>query len=103
VVQNLIEDFLYERLPEGLVELDARGVIQAVVGGYQDRIEDLRSYSKKLELLFSPVGLPETGDNVVLVDITSAQGKVYTRSLDLSPTRPRTDRPRSSPGCSINW
>ena len=88
MIENLREDFLYQRLPEGLIELDERGLIQAVVGGYQDRLEDLRSYSRKLELLFQTNGLPETGDNVVLVDITTDQGKVYTRSLDIMSDTP---------------
>jgi hypothetical protein len=88
MIQNLQEQFLYDRLPAGLLELDERGLIQAVVGGYQDRIDDLRSYSRKLELLFQTDALPETGDNVVFVDIESDQGKVYTRSLDLQDDTP---------------
>jgi hypothetical protein len=98
VIQNLTEDFLYQRLPEGLVALDERGLIQAVVGGYQDRLEDLRSYSKKLELLFQTTGLPETGNNVVLVDIQSPQGKVYTRSLDL-----QSDTPADGTAALTTW
>jgi hypothetical protein len=98
VIQNLTEDFLYQRLPEGLVALDERGLIQAVVGGYQDRVEDLRSYSKKLELLFQTSGLPETGNNVVLVDITSGQGKVYTRSLDI-----QSDTPLDGTAALTTW
>lgn len=98
MIQNLTEDFLYQRLPEGLVALDERGLIQAVVGGYQDRVEDLRSYSKKLELLFQTSGLPETGNNVVLVDIQSEQGKVYTRSLDL-----QTDTPADGTAALTTW
>jgi hypothetical protein len=98
VIENLPEDFLYERLPEGLVELDARGLIQAVVGGYQDRIEDLRSYSRKMELLFQTSGLPETGNNVVLVDVQSDQGKVYTRSLDI-----QSDTPADGTAALTTW
>ena len=98
MIQNLTEDFLYQRLPEGLVALDERGLIQAVVGGYQDRVEDLRSYSKKLELLFQTEGLPETGNNVVLVDIQSGQGKVYTRSLDI-----QSDTPPEGTAALTTW
>jgi hypothetical protein len=98
VIQNLEEGFLYARLPEGLVSLDERGLIASVVGGYQDRVEDLRSYSKKLELLFQTSGLPETGNNVVMVDITSPQGKVYTRSLDL-----QTDTPPDGTAALTTW
>ena len=85
---NLPENYLYQRLPAGLIQLDERALIQAVVGGYQDRLDDLRSYSKKFQLFFSPVGLPETGPNVVFVDFTTSQGKVVTRSLDITTTTP---------------
>ena len=85
---NLHEGFLYERLPVGLIQLDERALIQSVVGGFQDRLEDLRSYSKKFQLFFSPVGLPEAGPNVVFVDLTTSGGRVVTRSLDLTSTTP---------------
>lgn len=83
-INNLSEDFLYEKLPAGLIELDERGLIQAVVGGYQQRVEDLRSYAKKLQDFYDPTAFPETGNNAVLVDLESAQGKAYTRSLDIT-------------------
>ena len=87
---NLPEDFLYERLPAGLIALDERALIQAVVGGYQDRLEDLRAYGGKFQLFFSPVGLPEAGPNVVFVDFTTDQGRVVTRSLEITTTTPTT-------------
>ncbi len=85
---NLTEDFLYQRLPQGLIELDERYLIQSVLGGYQDRIEDLRAYAKKFQLFFSPIGLPETGPNVVMVDMTGPGGKSFTRSLDITSDTP---------------
>ena len=85
---SLPEDFLYERLPQALLSLDERGLIQSVVGGYQDRLEDLRAYSKDFQLFFSSVGLPQTGYNVVFVDLTTTQGVVITRSLDIDATTP---------------
>jgi PhoD-like phosphatase len=88
MIKNLTEDFLYDRLPEGIIELDERGLIQAVVGGFQDRLEDLRAYGKKLQLFFTTEGLPETGNNAVLVDLVSDQGKAYTRSLDIEDETP---------------
>jgi hypothetical protein len=93
-LQNLVEDFLYDLLPEGIITLDERGLIQAVVGGYQDRVDDLRSYTSKFELLITGDGVPETdnsGDpinNVVLCQIRSPQGKVYNRSLDFTDETP---------------
>lgn len=85
---NLPEEFLYQRLPQGLIELDERALIQAVLGGTQDRIEDLRAYGKKFTLFFSPVGLPELGPNVVLVNLTGPGGKSFTRSLDITSSTP---------------
>lgn len=88
MISNLPEDFLYDRLPEALVDLDARGLIQAVIGGVQDRIEDLRAYGKGMQQFFAVNAFPQTTDNVVLVDIQSSQGKVYTRSLDIQDDTP---------------
>lgn len=79
---------MLDRLPEGVVELDERGLIRAVLGGFQDRLEDLRSFADKFELFFSPIGLPESGNNVVLVDLQSAQGNIYTRSLSIKHDTP---------------
>jgi len=87
-LQNLPERFLYERLPQGLIELDERTLIWAVTSGYQDRIEDLRAYAKKFQLFFAPYALPERGSNVVFADLQSDAGKVYTRSLDLASDTP---------------
>lgn len=93
-LQNLAEDFLYDLLPEGIIDLDEQGLIQAVVGGYQDRVDDLRSYTSKFELLVTGNGLPETDNdgnpvnNVVLCQIQSPQGKVYNRSLDFKDDTP---------------
>lgn len=85
---NLPENFLYDRLPAAIVELDERQLICAVVGGYQDRLDDSRAFAKKLQLFFSPAGLPETGPNVVLVDLTTSQGRVVSRSLDITVDTP---------------
>lgn len=68
--------------------MDERGLIQAVVGGFQDRLEDLRSYGKKMQLFFSAYGLPDPQNNVVSVVLTSQPGKVYKRSLDLTDETP---------------
>lgn len=93
MIRNLPEEFLYQRLPAGLLELDERGLIAAVVGGFQDRLGDLRSVSRKMDLLFQTSGLPELGNNVILVDLQSAQGKVFTRSLDITDSTPADGKP----------
>jgi len=68
--------------------MDERGLIQAVCGGFQDRLEDLRSYGKKMQLFFSVYGLPDPENNVVSVVLLSQQGKVYKRSLDITDETP---------------
>ena len=48
MIGNLTEQFLYERLPEAVINGDERGYIEAVISGYQDRLEDVRAYAKNL-------------------------------------------------------
>ena len=88
MVRNLPESFVYEKLPEAIITADERGLIAAVMGGTQDRLEDLRSYSRKLRYLLDPGALPDTGNNVVLADVLSDQGVVFTRSLELTEETP---------------
>ena len=103
-LQNLAEDFLYDLLPEGIISLDEQGLIQAVVGGYQDRVDDLRAYTSKFELLITGSGLPETDEsgnptnNVVLCQIQSPEGKVYNRSLELA-----DDTPENGTADLLTW
>ncbi len=95
---NLNEDFLYDRLPQGVIDLDEKGLIQAVVGGIQDRLEDLRAYGKNMQQFFAVNNFPQTGSNVVLVDLQSNQGKTYTRSLDI-----QTDTPADGTAALDAW
>lgn len=88
MIQNLQEGYLYDFLPDGVLTLDEQGLIQAVVCGVQDRIEDLRSFGKNMQLFFTANNFPQTGNNAVLVDLTTAQGKAYTRSLDIQDDTP---------------
>ena len=88
-IGNLIEQFLYERLPQAVINGDERQYIEAVCSGYQDRLEDVRSFAKKLDAFWVPGALPDsTTANVILVDLTSEQGKTFTRSLDIETTTP---------------
>lgn len=91
MIKNLREDFLYEKLPEAIIDLDERGLIQAVVGGFQDRLEDLRAYTGKLEDFYTPGAFPESGNNAILVTLTSDQGKQYTRSLEITDDTPASE------------
>lgn len=83
-VGNIKEQFLYALLPDAILTQDTRGYIEAVVSGYQDRLDDLRSYTSKLDAFWTPGALPDGARNVVLVDLTSAAGKTYTRSLEIN-------------------
>ena len=87
-IGNLTEQFLYERLPEAVINGDEQGYIEAVISGYQDRLEDVRSYAKNLNEFWVPGGLPTPANNVVLVDLTSQFGQAYTRSLDIQTDTP---------------
>lgn len=91
MVRNLPESYLYDRLPDAVVSLDERGLVAAVVGGMQDRLDDLRSYSRKLEYLLDPSRLPDPENNVVLAELLSGQGVVYTRSLDFQSDTPAAE------------
>jgi hypothetical protein len=97
-LQNLSEDFLYGLLPEGIISLDEQALIQAVVGGYQDRVDDLRAYTGKLELLLTGQGLPESDvsgapPNAVIAQVQSPKGKVYSRSLEIKDDTPEDATP----------
>lgn len=87
-IGNIKEQFLYNRLPDAVITGDERGYIEAVCSGIQDRLEDVRSYAKNLDNFWVPGALPTPTNNVVLVDLTSSQGKSYTRSLDIVASTP---------------
>jgi len=102
-LQNLSEDKLYNLLPEGIISLDEQGLISAVVGGYNDRVDDLRAYMSKFELLVTGQGLPESdavgaAPNAVIARIQSPKGKVYNRSLEI-----KDDTPASGSADLITW
>ncbi|MGV0949244.1 MAG: metallophosphoesterase [Azonexus sp.] len=87
-LQNLREDYLYEKLPEGIITLDEQSILRALVGGIQDRLEDIRSFAKKYEVLFSADG---TDNTVVLVTFDTSYGKVVTRTLDIQDDTPNVE------------
>lgn len=87
-LQNLAEDYLYAKLPVGLIDLDEQSILRALCGGIQDRIEDIRSYAKKYEVLFSSEGVRNT---VVMATFETTYGKVVTRSIDLQDSTPSAE------------
>lgn len=98
MIENLPESFLYDRLPAGIIALDERQLIWSVVGGISDRLEDLRAYGKNMQQFFAVNSFPQTGNNVVLVDLESDQGKTYTRSVDI-----QDDTPQDGTQALVDW
>lgn len=96
-LQNLKEAFLFDLLPEGIVNLDERGLLEAVIGGIQDRAEDLRSYAKKYELFFDTSNTINN-NRVVLVTFSTRYGKVVTRTLDI-----QHDTPSAEGDSLVTW
>ena len=91
-VSSIPEEYLYQLLPQGVIDLDKRKLIEAVLGGYQDRVSDLRSYVNALSELATPdAQFPQLSFNVVLVRFTGPTGQVITRSLDILPSTPSLD------------
>lgn len=86
--KNLTEQFLYALLPDAVLSQDERGYVEGVVSGFQDRLDDLRSYANKLNAFWEPGALPTGASNAVLVDLTSEFGKAFTRSLDIQADTP---------------
>ena len=86
-LRNLKEDHLYDLLPPVVAELDTRKLIQAVVGGLQDRVADLRSYGSRLAELLDPTYVDR---GVVLVTFTTDAGVTTQVSLDPQPDTPTT-------------
>jgi hypothetical protein len=91
-VATIPENYLYALLPQGVIDLDKKKLIEAVIGGYQDRVSDLRSYINAFGELIQPdADLPQFGFNVILVKFSGSVGQVITRSLDLLPDTPPLD------------
>jgi hypothetical protein len=89
-LQSIPEDLLYELLPSAILEMDQRGLLQAVVGGYQDRIEDLRSFVKRYEVFLDPLETtPEGASNSLLVKLNGPYGNVIQRSVEIDSTTPQ--------------
>ena len=90
MIGNLRENFLYARLPGAVLSSDERGLVCAVIGGFQDRLSDLRSYTNKIGAFWTPTLLGASSDapNAVLVTIAGNYGKSYTRGLDFDSTTP---------------
>ncbi len=81
VLPNLREDLLYQYVPPAVADLDTRGLMQAVLGGFQDRVADVRSYLGRYPDLIKPAPDPlvcvlvryqvEPGGNVAPVTLNA--------------------------------
>jgi hypothetical protein len=89
LIRILPEDFLYQRLPETVLSEDQRSIVRSVMGGFQDRVEDLRAYANAIGLVYSGE-LPRT-INAVLVDLLLETGNKTRRSLEVDSSTPEGD------------
>lgn len=87
-LQNLKEDQLYQLLPSGIIDIDEQNILRALIGGVQDRLEDIRSYARKFEFFFTAQPVNNT---CVIVQFDTAYGKTVTRSLDIQDTTPSVE------------
>lgn len=94
MLRNLPENYFYDDLPKFIVDLDQRKLIQAVVGGFQDRVADLRSTAGWFENLNSPQPAPLT---CVFATYVGDAGNLITRTLDVLPDTP------SDPVALVAW
>jgi hypothetical protein len=89
---NLPEEYLYDLVPGAIASLDERGIIEAVISGYQDRLCDMRYYVGHLQGAFDPAQVsPEVADTVVELVYYDGNGKETRRVLDVladTPTDP---------------
>ena len=60
------EKFLYNKLPDGVTQEDAQGWLKSIVGGLQDRLEDLRALAQGLSTFMDPATLLPIVDNNAL-------------------------------------
>ena len=102
-LQYLKEDQLYERIPANVIENeDQKGLIQAVIGGFQDRLEDMRSYARRYELFFD-MRSQGSLNQAVFVTFTTPTSMVVTRALDITDATPMADVAPDESQALITW
>ena len=79
-MQTLPEDFLFNLLPKVVQEADTRGLTRALLGGFQDRLSDLRVALRHVSDLWSS-GDPVNGSDVLLVRFQTTNGVQVARSI----------------------
>lgn len=84
-LRNLPEDSLYSFVPPAVADLDVRSLVQAVMGGMQDALADLRSYAGRYEELINPNPPAYT---CVQVTFQGDAGTPITIPIDTTPSTP---------------
>ena len=87
-LSNLKESFIYDMIPAGVRAQDANGMVQAVVGAYQDQFSDLRSAASDMSTFWSAVNSVGFPHQVVLFTYTSDTGQSVSVELELEPDTP---------------
>src|SRR5574343_1848343 len=83
-LQTLPEQFLYTRLSDGLIDEDKRGILEAICGGFQDRLEDVRSAIQQYEIVLDSPN-PVTKNNSIAVTYQGRGPKgTLTRQLNVN-------------------
>ena len=93
-LRNIPENFIFDLIPENVGALDARHLMQAILAGVQDRIQDIRAYVGNYPELVNPDAGQMT---VVLATYTAEAGNVVTVSLNVTETTPE------DPTLLIDW
>lgn len=79
MIKNLPESFFYNKLPSFIKEVDPNRFIWAFIGGFQDRVEDIRSGIN--DFIGYTSRILDTEDNAVLVSYVTESGNIVVRSL----------------------
>ena len=97
-LSNLQEDTLYNKIPAGVRSQDVNGIIEAVVGAFQDQYSDLRSAGSDLAKMWQADGGVGAPHPCILLTYTSQQGVQITVELDI-----QADTPPYDGAALLNW
>ncbi len=90
-LNNLKENFLYNLIPENVRIQDIKKLIEAVVGGYQERVKDLRSYIGQINEIYDPNNDISIDRPVVNLTYTNDVGINITTPLEVQGDTPKTE------------
>jgi hypothetical protein len=91
-VPNLPEDLLYRKIPVGILNEDTRLLLRAVVGGFQDKVSELRALAGQISELWRPDNSVGEPFQVVVVTYTDAEtSEVRQVTLNVNDLTPSVD------------